>query len=169
MKIFFIIIISILSLSTNAQIESEKNLYWALSTGYLTGFAANSPSVQLEGGIELGQHLQLGLITGAENVWGGWHIPILVRSKLNLLKQKNTPFLDTKLGYLASLRKPKTGGAFTWGGSLGYHYGLFKKVGLEASVGYRLEYATNEDGLFMSCANFNQINRFDLRFAITFK
>ncbi|MFT4601942.1 MAG: hypothetical protein ACI857_002128 [Arenicella sp.] len=148
---------------------SGKGVYTRASLGMLGG-EQFSPSFQLANGYSFNANWDLGLLLGAEKVVGSWYVPVMVNGRYNLLKRPNTPFLDISAGYQMPLQNWENDkGGFTGGASLGFSRLVGDRIGLSTSLGYRYGYLVENSNWWDDFVTIRQINRFDLRFAITFK
>ena len=148
---------------------SGKGVYTRASLGMLGG-EQFSPSFQLANGYSFNPNWDVGLVFGAEKVAFNWYVPIMANGRYNILKRINTPFLDVSAGYQMPMQNWENDkGGFTGGASVGFTRFLGNRIGLSTSLGYRYGYLVENNGWWDDFVTIRQINRFDLRFAITFK
>jgi hypothetical protein len=148
---------------------SGKGVYTRASLGMLGG-EQFSPSFQLANGYSFNENWDLGLVLGAEKIAWQWYVPVMANGRFNILKRPNTPFVDVSAGYQMPLQNwDNDKGGFTGGASIGFTRFVSNRIGLSTSLGYRYGYLVENNGWWDDFTTIRQINRFDLRFAISFK
>jgi hypothetical protein len=148
---------------------SSTGVYSRASLGILGG-ENFSPSFQLTNGYSFNSHWDLGMTVGVETVFWDWYVPTLVQGRFNLLDRHFTPFVDVAAGYMAPFRNwDNDKGGFTCGGALGITKFVSNRMGITTSVGYRYARMVELSPWWDDFRTIRQLNRIELRFAITFK
>jgi hypothetical protein len=60
-------------------------------------------------------------------------------------------------------------GGFTFGGAMGYTYFLNSKIGITTALGYRFARLVEQATWWEDFETIRQLNRFELRFGLTFR
>ena len=148
---------------------SSTGVYSRASLGILGG-ENFSPSFQLTNGYSFNPHWDLGLTIGVESVFWDWYVPTLAQGRFNLLDRHFTPFVDVAAGYMAPFRNwDNDKGGFTCGGAIGITKYVSNRVGINTSIGYRYARMVELNPWWDDFTTIRQLNRIELRFAITFK
>ena len=159
----------IISVETYAPIMSKSGYYGRGSIGVMGGPGGASFSLQLVQGYRINPHWQLGAGFGFETIAGNIYVPAFIEGKYNLLNKLSSPFVKLTGGYEAPLNFSDSRGGFTSGAAVGYTYFITQHLGLTTSLGYRFARLVETGSWWEDFVTIRQINRFELRFGISFR
>lgn len=148
---------------------SSTGVYSRASLGILGG-ENFSPSFQLTNGYSFNSHWDLGMTIGVESVFWDWYVPVLAQGRFNLFEGHFTPFVDLAAGYMTPFSNwDFDKGGFTCGGAMGITKYVSNRVGVTTSIGYRYARMVELNPWWDDFTTIRQLNRIELRLAITFK
>ncbi|MBD3637993.1 MAG: hypothetical protein HUJ25_11615 [Crocinitomicaceae bacterium] len=148
---------------------SGKGVFLRAEFG-IAGGSQISPSVLFVNGYSFDSHWDLGLAVGYEHFWGWGYVPILVNGRYNILNNHITPYVDILAGYEMPLSDwDNNKGGLSTGARLGVTRYFGNRLGFSTSLGYRFAYLKETNWWWDDNVTLRVINRFELKFALTFK
>ena len=148
---------------------SGKGVFVRVESG-IVGGSQVSPSVLITNGYSFNAHWDVGLAMGYEHYWWDGYIPFMANARYNLLNNYFTPFMDVLVGYQMPLGNwDNNKGGVTTGARIGFTRYLGNRVGFSTSLGYRFAYLKEESGWWDDNVTLRSINRFEIKFGLTFK
>ena len=148
---------------------SGKGIFLRAETGIVGGTQV-SPSILVTNGYSFNPHWDTGLTVGWERYGWSSYVPFLASGRFNLLNRYFTPYIDVIGGYVMPTSNwDRNKGGFTTGIRLGFTRYLNNRFGFSTSIGYRYVYLKAIDNWWDDFVTIRQLNRFELKFALTFK
>lgn len=148
---------------------SGKGVFIRAESGILGG-SQISPSVLITNGYAFNAHWSTGLMLGYEFYWGENYIPLILSGRYNLLNRGFTPFVECLAGYEMPVTDfDDNKGGVTTGARAGITKYIGNRFAFSTSIGYRFAYLKEINGWWDDNVTFREINRFELKFALTFQ